>query len=285
MSKNGKHSFQAEVFALIEQAVGHNNLLTVPTALIAFCGDLDEAAFLAQLVYWSDKGKREDGYVFKSWQEWNTETGLTRRQQERVRQKLRAKGFIDIKLKQANGNPTLHYRLDRKSFMDAFARFVQKAPEAIAPKRQTVCTKTPNGFVHSVQSITDTTPYPTSETTLLKEGNNGVHAGHAHYSLSFKSYKRRYKPDSDIAEVVIYFLFQYEKRRRETHPRLRPEQWRRGVDVCEAFHGEYGIDLNDWRVIVDKYFCTDFPNVDCDYRFNHFASEGILTNRLYEELY
>jgi hypothetical protein len=58
-----RQSFQGEVFALIEKTAGFNNLLTVPTTLIQFCGDLKEAVFFAQLIYWSDKGKRHDDHL------------------------------------------------------------------------------------------------------------------------------------------------------------------------------------------------------------------------------
>lgn len=54
-----------------------------------------ESGFLCQLLYWSDKGSRGDGWVYKSQAEWTTELGLSRREQETVRRNLKAKNIIE----------------------------------------------------------------------------------------------------------------------------------------------------------------------------------------------
>jgi hypothetical protein len=74
-------------------------------------GGIGEAIFIQQLYYWSDKGKRDDGYVYKSKKEWEEETTLTRFQQDRIRKKMEEQGVIKTKLIKANGFPTIHYKL------------------------------------------------------------------------------------------------------------------------------------------------------------------------------
>lgn len=74
-------------------------------------GGIEEALFYQQLHYWGDKGDREDGFIYKTVEQLEEETTLTRRQQDRVRLKLIKMGWIEVKKTHApNGSPTLHYR-------------------------------------------------------------------------------------------------------------------------------------------------------------------------------
>jgi hypothetical protein len=74
-------------------------------------GGIEEAIYIQQLYYWSDKGKRGDGYIYKSKKEWEEETTLSRYQQDRIRKKLKEQGIIETKLIKANGSPTIHYKI------------------------------------------------------------------------------------------------------------------------------------------------------------------------------
>jgi hypothetical protein len=74
-------------------------------------GGIEEAVYIQQLYYWSDKGKRDDGYIYKSKKEWEEETTLSRYQQDRIRKKMEEQGLIKTKLIKANGSPTIHYKL------------------------------------------------------------------------------------------------------------------------------------------------------------------------------
>ena len=74
-------------------------------------GGIEEALFYQQLHYWSDKGNREDGFIYKTIKEIEEETTLTRRQQDRVRLKLIKEGWLDVKkIHSPKGVPTLHYK-------------------------------------------------------------------------------------------------------------------------------------------------------------------------------
>src|SRR5687768_2253857 len=52
-------------------------------------GGVKEAALLCHLFYWSGRGTHEDGWIYKSRQELEDETGLSFREQERARKVLR----------------------------------------------------------------------------------------------------------------------------------------------------------------------------------------------------
>jgi hypothetical protein len=74
-------------------------------------GGMEEAIFFQQLYYWADKGSDKE-WIYKTKTEWEEETTLTRRQQDRIRKKLENMGVIETQLKKAKGVPTIHYRID-----------------------------------------------------------------------------------------------------------------------------------------------------------------------------
>jgi hypothetical protein len=92
------------------------DLLKRPVAfhpiLARLFGGINEAIYWQQLHYWSDKGGRPDGFIYKTKEEIEEETTLTRDQQDRVRKKLEEAGYIETKLIKANGHPTVHYKVN-----------------------------------------------------------------------------------------------------------------------------------------------------------------------------
>ena len=91
---------------------GTERHITVPRVYLEMLGDFNTAAFLNQLIFWSDKTRRTDGYFYKTYTEWNEELLLSEYQVRRSAKLLKEKGFIDTKLKKANGSPTLHYKVN-----------------------------------------------------------------------------------------------------------------------------------------------------------------------------
>ena len=102
MSNNHK-----TVINLIKSISGQANVLTIPRIFIDLTGDLKAALFLSQCVYWSDRGKRPDGSFYKTHEEWKEETGLTRHEVDRCREKVA--DFVTTEIHRANSKPTVHY--------------------------------------------------------------------------------------------------------------------------------------------------------------------------------
>lgn len=75
-------------------------------------GGVNEAIYFQQLYYWSDKGARDDGWIYKKKVEIEEETTLTRDQQDPIRKKLEKLGYLETRLIKANGAPTLHYKIN-----------------------------------------------------------------------------------------------------------------------------------------------------------------------------
>lgn len=102
------------ISSIITQFSGQNNIIPIPTIYIRITKDYPSAALLNQMIYWSDRTSRKDGYFYKSYNEWYEELHLTEYQVRRATNKLKSFGFVETALKKANGAPTLHYKVDTK---------------------------------------------------------------------------------------------------------------------------------------------------------------------------
>ena len=79
-------------------------------ALVPLSGGVSGAVFLSQLLYWSDKGKDPEGWIYKTQAEWTEETYLSRYEQESVRETLKKSSILEEELK---GIPArLFYRIN-----------------------------------------------------------------------------------------------------------------------------------------------------------------------------
>lgn len=102
------------ISSIITQFSGQNNIIPIPAIYIKITEDYPSAALLNQMIYWSDRTSRKDGYFYKSYNEWFEELHLTEYQVRRATNKLKSFGFVETALKKANGAPTLHYKVDTK---------------------------------------------------------------------------------------------------------------------------------------------------------------------------
>jgi len=110
--------------------------------LVTITGSITAALMLSQAIYWSRRTTEDDGWFYKTMAEWEEETGMTRREQETARAKLRELGFIE---EERRGMPAqLHYRVNEEAILDALVEHgimsadCTKAPNKTARIRQTV---------------------------------------------------------------------------------------------------------------------------------------------------
>jgi len=68
------------------------------------------ALMLSQALYWQVRTTDEDGWFYKTRQDWERETGMTRREQETARKRLRLTAFWEEDNR--GFPPRLHYRVD-----------------------------------------------------------------------------------------------------------------------------------------------------------------------------
>lgn len=124
------------------------------------CG-INGALMLSQLVYWADKAKDPNGWIYKTGKEWTEETGLNRREQDTARKNLRELGLIE---EHKHGVPCkIHYKINQD---ELYRKLLESAQ-----KRQTECTERTNCMHKSAklnaqnsQTNTESTAESTAET-------------------------------------------------------------------------------------------------------------------------
>ena len=131
----------ARVYDLIDSPIAYHR------AFVAIAESVSGAVFLSQVCYWSRRTRREDGFFYKTAEEWTEETGIPLQTQRRIREKLREKGILVEKL---IGVPaTLYFKLDAEALIKHLS---------VLPSGQTESDQVVNHLVlPSGQTISETT--------------------------------------------------------------------------------------------------------------------------------
>jgi DnaD/phage-associated family protein len=158
--------FKQQVYDIISQFSGQNNVITVNIAYVAFTGDIETALFLSQVIYWTDRTTRKDGFFYKTDEEWREEIRLSRYAIRKARKKLEEMGILETKVKKANGNPTVHYRLDRQRFVESFISFLRNQKNENANSNEPKCERE--------FSLTETTTEINTNSVVVEEPKNNV---------------------------------------------------------------------------------------------------------------
>lgn len=133
------------------------------TILAKAGGGVTSGVFLSQLIYWTGRGKNPDGWIWKTAEEMEEETGLTRAEQETARRNLKARGFIEERL--AGVPATLHFRVQLDTIMEAVAQFGENDQTSLAESAKLDSAKLPNLIGENCQTNPETTTETTSKTT------------------------------------------------------------------------------------------------------------------------
>lgn len=272
---NNVVSLQKQMFSIIKELTGQSNILTMPRIFVELLEDHEQALFLSQLIYWSDKGKLPGGWFYKTYDEWHEETLLTEYKIRKAKKRLEKLGIIETKIKKANGNPTVHYKLNANALVSWFLKKLQERN----------LKSFSNDTLKTLDSLTKITPKISSKNT---GEHKGVSPDGVTLAVTFPQYLDRFGVDNEeMTEAIHYYLEQYEQYRGKPHPRLKPEQWERVLLSLISANGEFDnyIELmpEDLIPMIDKHFETRYE--DCDYNILHFISEGVKKNRFYEVAY
>ena len=140
------------LFQTIKALTGHDNKVSVERLYCEAMGrDLSGGMFLSELIFWCDKGKRADGFFYRSAAEWEERCYLSTYLVRKYTKICEDLGWLETKLMKANGSPTVHYRVDVVKFEKWICEFSQ------------------NRFVNFHKSITDTTTDTTKDTSFSDE--------------------------------------------------------------------------------------------------------------------
>jgi len=132
---------QAEVIGIIESFLGQANILTTPRiVLILLDNNHDAAIFVSQLLYWQSRTK--DGWVAKSYDEWENEIGIKRWTLRRIIRWLREKELVNVEFRKFAGRPVLHFNVNREKFLEKLMlciRRIASEGDKTAQSRVTNC--------------------------------------------------------------------------------------------------------------------------------------------------
>jgi len=115
--------------------------------------------FVSQLLYWQDKGKNREGWIYKSIPELQKETGLSRYNQETAIKKCVELGFLETKLT-GRVPRTRHFRLNIEtlkelipSMMDSHGLNYLKPPTRSVVKPHTTTESTPKTTTKTIEEV------------------------------------------------------------------------------------------------------------------------------------
>lgn len=113
---------------------------------------------MSQLLYWSDKGIRKDGYIYKTIEEVREETALSRAEQDSAIKRCRQLKVLDVVLK---GIPAKrHFKIDAERLIDLVADWSKK--DKLAGHISSI------SIEQAKQSITDKTQEITQNSNFTK---------------------------------------------------------------------------------------------------------------------
>ena len=147
---------------LITLYSGQNRVVTIPSLYLELLGDYNTAIMLNQLIYWSDRSNRTDGFFFKSYKEWESEVYLSQYQVKKSIDKLKKLDLVETKLKKSYGVPTLHYKVD----MEEISKWIIKKLD------NRISRNLINDYEETSYSLTKNTTKNTTENTTHHTENN-----------------------------------------------------------------------------------------------------------------
>jgi hypothetical protein len=153
---------------MLALAPNGDNVVIVARAFVEFTGSLEAGLFLSQMLYWTPRAKRPDGFIAKSDEEWQEELCLTRYGVRKARKTLEEMEVLETKLKKWDGAPTTHYRLDQTELHKQWIDWIDTND----------CPNSDNPTSDPEQSLTETTPETTSDTTTDDECREQARATH-----------------------------------------------------------------------------------------------------------
>jgi hypothetical protein len=151
---------QVAVKNLIVAFTGQANYLVIPRIFLDLLNnDHVGALLLNQMIYWSDRGD-DQGWFYKTYADWHDELGFSPYQVARATKQFKALGIVETKIKKANGNPTLYYRVDMQVVTNLLETTLKKVDQRLSKNLINADQKTSG-------SLTETTPETT--TYILQE--------------------------------------------------------------------------------------------------------------------
>ena len=250
------------IASIITKFSGQSNVIPIPVIYLEITKDYPTAALLNQMVYWSDRTKRNDGYFYKSYKEWEEELHLSKYQVRRSTDKLKELNIVETALKKANGAPTLHYKIDLNTLQDWIVKKLNngKLRNLTMDSEETSKSLTEITTEITTENInmsdeSDAAPYK----TIIEYLNKKVNKKFSYKSVSNRKlikarFNEGYKLEDFIKVIDI-----------KTNEWINDEKMKNYLQPSTLFRGSN----------FDKYLNQELPELSNDETDNSFISELI----------
>ena len=137
--------------------------ITFHRVFVDITGSINAALMLSNAIYWTNRlPKERDGWFYKTKEEWEQETGLTREQQDKARKQLQECGLIETRRAKIPGDDcitALWFRVDQDRLQDTLNNH-QKREIHDCQKREIHATKSVKPAFDSLYTSTTTSSPP-----------------------------------------------------------------------------------------------------------------------------
>jgi len=217
---------------------------------------------LSKEAYFEERGSlTEDGYFYCTVSGMEEATTLSEYQQKIGITKLKKLGLINYRVK---GQPPVRY-FKTTTDMELIFNFLSDGDSKKYPKPLQL----PNTEKTTEYKPKKLTTNNTNTIIQNNDNDNGV-LPCGENSVS----------NQDVVNAMkTYMTDLYKQKTKKKHPYLKPEQYKQVYSNINAFADEYCLDYDGIVEIMLKYFNS---KIETDWNINHFATEGIMLNRLYE---
>ena len=123
--------------------------------------------------------------------------------------------------------------------------------------------------------------FTTSDTDISETENNNNYNGSRFSKTSTIDIFNK-DVNTEFHEAIGYYFRKYKQYKRKEHPKLKPVQLKTVMEQIEYAMNEYGLEYENLVDMIDHHFIR---GIKTDYNINHFATEGILTNLMYDVAY
>lgn len=114
-----------DIKTLTREIFGQANVISVPRVLVLLTRDHVSAILLNQIIYWSERSEKGNGWFYKTADEWYGELAITYSQIERALNKKLRKLGVETCVKKVGATPKTHYRINHNVFGTLFLSFLE----------------------------------------------------------------------------------------------------------------------------------------------------------------
>lgn len=248
---------------------------------------LNESIMFCELLsrhyYFSGQGQlQSDGSFFNTIFDLSLATGLADKAQRTAINNLKNLGLLSVNVK---GIPAKRYFkiCGSQGLIESYlSKGIEKRRKLIEEHREnplssTVLPKAETCYPQEKELAVaeggrNNTNYNTK--SIIQNNNNGTKSD----DVRTMSIKEPYTEGT--LSVVSYYYSTYRRYFGEDHPNLKKKQIQVVMKNISNFMSENFLDEGNLEAMIDRHF--ERNHLDTDYNINHFATEGILVNLIFE---